>query len=159
MTVQTPVFHNFFASFSQIFMNTFHNTLNIRPCALFPIILAFNPRPSSPRTPSVATTARAASRYPIRVSSTCLYVLTTRGELETTSEMTDATKPINACLKICWPTFIGGGRDLSSWLYVPNQKVAAAVPHAPYHKVPRPYVLIRLPRIPTRACLAPAMSS
>lgn len=65
------------------------------------MILVFNPLPNRPRIPSVATTTRAASKYPIRVSFTCLYVLTTRNEFETVSETTDATKPMNACLKIC----------------------------------------------------------
>jgi hypothetical protein len=86
---------------AHMFMNNFHNTLNIKPCAPLAMILVFNPLPNRPRIPSVATTTRAASKYPIRVSFTCLYVLTTRNEFETVSETTDATKPMNACLKIC----------------------------------------------------------
>ena len=101
---------------THMFMNSFHSTLNIKPCAPFAMILVFNPLPNRPRIPSVTMTARAASKYPIRVSFTCLYVLTTRNEFETVSEMMDATKPMNACLKICWPKVVGGGRDLSSWL-------------------------------------------
>ena len=84
-----------------MFINNFHNTLNIKPCAPLAMILVFNPLPNRPRIPSVATTARAASKYPIRVSFTCLYVLTTRNEFETVSEIIDATKPMNACRKIC----------------------------------------------------------
>jgi hypothetical protein len=99
-----------------MFINNFHNTLNINPCAPFAMILVFKPLPNRPRIPSVATTVRAASKYPIRVSFTCLYVLTTRKEFETVSETIDATKPMNACLRICWPNVVGGGRDLSSWL-------------------------------------------
>ncbi len=84
-----------------MFINIFHNTLNIKPCAPFAMILVFKPLPNRPRIPSVATTARAASMYPIRDSFTCLYVLTTRNEFEIVSETIDATKPMNACRRIC----------------------------------------------------------
>lgn len=77
-------------------MNNFHKIENISPWHPFAIILVFNPLPNNPLNPSVATTALAASKYPILVSLTCLYVFTTRRELEIVSETTEATKPMKA---------------------------------------------------------------
>lgn len=80
------------------------STVNISPCNPFAQIRVFNPRPKRPLTPSTATTACAASTYPIRVSLTCRYVLRTRRELDTVSEITEATNPMKARRMSFWKT-------------------------------------------------------
>jgi len=74
----------------------FHKIENINPCNPFANILVLRPLPNSPNIPSAATTSLAASKYLIRVSFTWRYVLTTRRELETVSDITDAQNPIKA---------------------------------------------------------------
>lgn len=102
-------------------MNSFHKIENMRPCNPFAKILVFNPRPNRPFRPSVAITASAAAKYPMRVSFTWRYVFTTRNEFEIVSETTDAQKPMKAWRRSFVPRFVGGGRTSSRKLYVPNQ--------------------------------------
>jgi hypothetical protein len=86
------------------------------PCRPLHRIRVLSPRPRSPSIPSWRTTSRAASaahrcvsiqlasfqsgrsylQYDTFVSLTWRYVLTTRRELETESDATDAQKPMKA---------------------------------------------------------------
>ena len=106
---------------THISMNNFQRMENMRPCSPFARILVFSPRPNSPLMPSVAMTACAAAKYPMRVSFTCRYVFTTRSELDTVSETTEAQKPMNACRASFSAVFVHGGKTSSRKLYVPNQ--------------------------------------
>ena len=90
--------------------NSFHSTENISPCSPFAKMRVFSPLPSKPLSPSCAMTASAAAMYPMRVSCTWRYVLTTRSEFETESEMTDAQNPMNACRSSFSTMVCGWGR-------------------------------------------------
>jgi len=93
--------------------NNFHRIENMIPCSPFASILVFNPRPNKPLHPSVAIMARAASKYPILVSFTCLYVFTTRNELEMVSDTTDALNPMKAERNSRSPSECATGRFVS----------------------------------------------
>ncbi len=93
--------------------NNFHKTLNISPCNPFANILVFSPLPKRPLIPSTAMTSRAALVYDTRVRLTWRYVFTTRRELETVSEITEAQKPMKACRKSFSANVVGGGSVLS----------------------------------------------
>lgn len=119
--------HSQDASSTHKSINSLHSTVNINPCNPFANIFVFNPLPSSPLTPSVAITALAASVYPILVSFTCRYVLTTRSELDTVSEIADATKPMNAYRQSFKKKSSGTGRFLLRMFCVPHHLSSRSV--------------------------------
>jgi hypothetical protein len=94
--------------------NSFQRIENSSPCSPLQMMRVVNPRPRRPIIPSSETIVLAASamrclsngdtlwgpyehsQYEILVSFTWRYVLTTRKELDTVSDITEATKPIKA---------------------------------------------------------------
>lgn len=90
------------------------------PWQPFAMILVFNPRPKRPNSPSAATTSLAAVRYPTLRSWTWRYVLTTRKEFETVSEIRVAQNPMNACRHSSSPLESCFGSASWSKLYVAN---------------------------------------